>query len=337
MKKKALPLLLAMGALTSYGQFTEVTNGGMEAWRQITAGTNDLETPDHWCGTDSLVAAVAPLAGFAGITIDVKQQLFEDSVAHSGNAAAKLVTDDLGETLGVIPGGLVNAQLSFDLTKFLDADPEDQGNILDFVIFDGGTLVSEQVDTVRAWVNADPANTEAASVTVMAVITLQGSEGDSMVIVGSGFLAIPPTDGYEEIFVPVTYEDPNAVPERLLVFFASSDQDAATTTVGNTLLVDDVSYSVAGSSSIFRVTRDAKLVKVYPVPATDQVHFELKGGFDQGTLNVFDVQGRLIRSENVSAGTTPSIQVSNWAKGTYYFNLKNAQSGLLDRGSFVLN
>lgn len=336
MKKTVLPLLLAMGALTSYGQYTEFENGGMETWRPITAGADDLETPDQWCGTDSLIAAIAPTANaLPGVEIEVKQQVFEDSNAHGGEAAAKLVTEDLGSTLGIVPGALVNAQLDFDLMGF--AAVLDPAQLMDFMTFDGGTLVSAQVDTVSAWVNADAANTEAASVTVMAVITVQGSEGDSMVVVGQGFLAIEPTDGYEEIFVPVTYEDSNAVPERLLVFFASSDQDAATTTVGNTLLVDDVSYSVAGSSSIFRVTRDAKLVKVYPVPATDQVHFELKGGFDQATLNVFDVQGRLIRSENVNAGTTPSIQVSNWAKGTYYFNLKNAQSGLLDRGSFVLN
>lgn len=75
-----------------------------------------------------------------------------------------------------------------------------------------------------------------------------------------------------------------------------------------------VDHDVTG---IFNPT--ASEIQVYPNPATDYISFDLKDNASEATVELFDIQGRLVLSQAVSGQT--KIQVNHLNKGLYMYKL----------------
>src|SRR5690606_4832709 len=110
----------------------------------------------------------------------------------------------------------------------------------DLVKFTGGTPVNGKVDTVKAWVLLADTNKDDALIN----ITLYKNVSDSNVVVGGASYVIKPEyNEYTEVAIPVQYTSEEAA-EKLVVSFVSSNISGSDTAhEGNTLYVDDVTFS----------------------------------------------------------------------------------------------
>lgn len=74
-------------------------------------------------------------------------------------------------------------------------------------------------------------------------------------------------------------------------------------------------------------------VKVFPQPASGKVIFQLTNVWE--TLTVFDAKGNLIFVKNVTMQNAFEMQVNNWNKGIYFFNLLS-NKGQYYSGKFIV-
>lgn len=329
--------------ITSFAASTQAqtfANASFETWHTYTSGSGSLNAPDGWYGVDSLLYGMAPLASLAGFTISPAKQLFQSTVAHTGTYSAEVKSVFVGDTLGNIPGIFSNAQVNINFTGFIlgGADPS---TILQYIAYTGGTAVTAQVDTVKAWVQLDSATSkDTAIVTATTIKTVAGSSGDSTVVVGLGTYAIVPgSSSFVQIAIPLTYADATTIPEKLIVAFVSSNYQADTIHSGNDLKVDDVSYSYktnSGTSIVQPLLSENKLL-VYPNPTKNQIYFNLNASVKPADFNlsVYDINGRLISTEQLKQAIN-SKNVSNWSKGTYYYQLNNGKNGQSENGQFIV-
>lgn len=345
MKRKLLIAALLTGACGA-SQAQTFTNAGFETWHDYSVNTSlfppfnplALKAPTGgWSGVDSLIAGVTPLAAAGSITILPQQQLFQSNIAHSGNSSAEVRSAYIGEDMGNVPGILVNANINIDLAAAMAGNPED---ILDFVSYDGGTAVTAQVDTVKAWISLDSTTSmDEGYITASTVKTFQVSSGDSTVVIGMGTAVVTRGNAdFREIMVPLTYTD-NTVPDKLIVTFMSSNFSADTVHDGNSMKVDDVSFSYKPGSGvgIHQPLFSESKILVYPNPGRNQIYFNLDATVRPSDFNlsIFDINGRLISNEQLSNAINLK-DVSAWAKGSYFYTLNNAKNNTKEQGKFVV-
>jgi len=298
-------------------------NAGFETWTNFSVGGLNLERPNNWYGTDSLVAAIAPQAAMLGFVISPAQQIFKSSEFHAGTSSVEVRTVAIGSTIGNAPGVFSNAQIGIDLMAAIADDPE---NILDHLTYTGGTSVNAKVDTVFAWVKTGSANLDTAIIQISA---LSGTD----VELGAGEYRVQPGNNqFVEVAVPITYTS-TEIPSKLLVAFISSDISAEFVHEDNALYVDDVSYTTAGPVSVRQPLFSEDQLIVYPNPANDVVYFNLNAGVraQDCVLTVTDVTGKVIFTEQLKQQINAK-NVSAWAKGNYFFNLTNTATGKFENG-----
>ncbi len=342
MKKKLLFSALVVSALfTAHGIYAQsFPNAGLESWHTLTSGTLSLEAPNNWHGTDSLIAAIAPVAAVAGYPISPAKQLYKSSDRHSGEFAAEIQTKFAGNTVGNIPGVLSNANIAIDFMGLITGgNLSDPAAILQYLSYSEATPVNNIVDTVSAWVKLESANLDTAMITVMAVKKVPASGGgDSTAVVGAGeYLVVPGTNAYTRVAVPVLYMGSD-VPQELIVVFTSSNPLADTTHAGNKLLVDDVAFSYkSNGTSIQQPLLGEQIALVYPNPAKGTVYFNLnpQERAEEYQLTVTDISGRVVLHEQLKTAVNAK-NVKNWAKGAYFYNLGNTRNGRAAKGKFVV-
>lgn len=341
MKKTLLLSAMLVTVITATTKAQTFTNASFETWRNYSVdtvlfgpGSIPLTTPDGgWSGGDSLIAGVTAAAAFGNINIDPKQQLFKSSLAHTGEFSAEMRSAFIGEDIGNVPGILVNAKINVDLQAAMAGDPED---ILDYVSYDGGTAITAQVDTVKAWISLD--STVNMDEGVM-LVSATKQYGDSTAIIGSGMITVTKgTAAFREFVVPLMYAD-NTVPEKLLVVFMSSNFAADSVHAGNSMKVDDVSYSYKPGSGVGirqPLFSESKIL-VYPNPAKNQVYFNLDATVKPSdfSLAIFDINGRVISKEQLQQAVN-SKNVAHWAKGSYFYTLVNNKLNSKEQGKFIV-
>jgi hypothetical protein len=334
--KKILLFALATATVFSAGAQT-FNNAGFENWHSFTVIPLQLEAPNTWHGTDSLLAAIAPLASLGGIQIDPQKQLFKSSTAHSGSFSAEVRSANIGETGGNVPGVFSNAKIGVDIMGLLGSGAiNDPSQILQYLSYSEATPVSGQVGSVTAWVKLDDTNQDEAMISVFAVKTVQGSTGDSTAIVGIGtHNVVPGVNQFTEVTVPVVYAT-NEQPEKLIVAFLSSDYAADSVHEGNAFFVDDVSFTYS-STSIRQPLLSEQQLLVYPNPSTGQVYFNLNATArpEEYSLTIADVTGRIVYTEQLHQQVN-NKDMSDWGKGHYFYTLTHTKSGLSEKGKFVL-
>ncbi|PSK93043.1 T9SS type A sorting domain-containing protein [Taibaiella chishuiensis] len=342
MKRKLL-----LGALLASSLFAATdshaqsfTNAGLETWHNFTSATLALEAPNNWYGTDSLIAAIAPVAGSFGYSITAAKQLYKSTDSHSGQFAAEVQSKFVGNTVGNIPGVFSNAKIAIDFIGLVTGgNLSDPAAILQYLSYSQATPITNMVDTVSAWVKLESANLDTAMITVMAVKKVQASGGgDSTAVLGAGeYRILPGTNAYTRVAVPVLYQGSN-VPEELIVVFTSSDPMADTVHSGNKLLVDDVAFSYkSNGTSIQQPLLAEQVALVYPNPARGTVYFNLnpRERAEEYMLTITDVSGRVVLHEQLKEAVNAK-NVKSWAKGAYFYNLGNTRNGRFAKGKFVV-
>lgn len=341
MKKILLSATVLLAVFTAARAQT-IDNGGFENW-QGPSGSLQLENPDSWYGSDKTLDDLGVLLTIVGVTPE--KQLFKSTDAHSGTFAAELKTAFLGDTVGNVPGLLLNARINFDLLAVIQ-DP-DFSNFLDHVTYTGGTpLLGKKVDNVKAWVKLSGDQQDQASVIISAFKKgLTANNTDTMILIGNGTKLITPNaaNAYEEITVPMVYTSPsNTATDTLIVVFSSSAVITSTTptTDGNTVKVDDVTMTTSDGTSPTSIQEPVfreDIVVVYPNPAGNVVYFNLNAAEKASdyTLTVTDMTGRVVLQEQLTQQINQR-SLNGWARGTYFYSLVNTKNDKSEQGKFAV-
>jgi hypothetical protein len=66
-------------------------------------------------------------------------------------------------------------------------------------------------------------------------------------------------------------------------------------------------------------------VRIYPNPSADVVNFEFGDGLGTAQLRLFDLQGRLLRTEDVDLGQAFQLSLVGLPDGLYQYTLLQEQ------------
>lgn len=331
--KKFITFILAASFMTSGAAFAQnVNNGGMENWTPYSVQTGlstniDLNIPNGWHGSDSVIAGYAIYASLMNITLTPSQQIFKTSDAHSGQFAAQLFSKSVGDSVGVQPAALSNAAFNIDLNSVIS----NSSNLISNMGFKGGEPISGNVATVSAWVKVG--DSSAVDSFSIQVLTQKAINNDSNIVIGQGTIKIEPSlTTYTKVTIPVQSILPGQTPDHLVVIFSSGSPNG---TDNNSMKVDDVTYTMSTGIKIPLMTEDAALV--YPIPTTDKVYFNLKSTEQAKDFNlqITDLEGRIIYNKALKAQINP-MDMSSWARGVYFYQLINKTTNQAQRGKLIL-
>ncbi len=343
MKKQLLTAALAVSAFaTAQAQTPSFTNNGFETWEEYSpegAPMVSLDRPTGWYGSDEITGQYSTLLLLMfGITAEA--QLFESADAHEGTKAARIVSVELNDSLGNIPGVLTNAKISLD---FADLEGELDGeSLLSALKYSGGTpMYGKKVDTVSAWIKTPASNMDASTIIITAMKKSTTAGGaDTFISIGSGAAVLAPDGGtgYRKVAVEMTYGTATVATDTLVVAFLSSAfTSEMPVTPGNTLMVDDVMVQYSdGVTSITQPLMSENSVAVYPNPANTNIWFNLdaKAKAANYTLSIFDAAGRNVYQKQLTEQVN-NIDIAAWATGTYFYQLTNKNTAATSTGTFV--
>ncbi|MDD4685441.1 MAG: T9SS type A sorting domain-containing protein, partial [Bacteroidales bacterium] len=69
-------------------------------------------------------------------------------------------------------------------------------------------------------------------------------------------------------------------------------------------------------------TGERETIKVYPNPAKDYIYVDIDAtNFDKGEIELFDMQGKLVKRAKLNAKQGNRVDVSNLNAGAYTYNV----------------
>lgn len=324
MKKLILSLLACSMLVSANAQ--NILGPGMESWHSMSVGfpAQQVEAPDHWFGADSMIFSVAIIAGVSNPVA----QLSQDADAHGGALAAKLVTRDQGGQLNEVPGVLANAKIGLDLNNL------DPNNPLASLTYDGGTVINQRYDHIGAWIKYNPGGGDKAQIIARTVLTGQGAGGADSVVAEGDTIIYNALPNYTYVEFPLMYDNPNVVPDKLLIIFLSSTNETSTSPVdGSTLLVDDVE-ALQKNTNVRTTLLNNETFNVYPNPAKNTLSISTSVT-EAIVWQAYNVAGQKVATKTFSKEA--KVDISNLSSGMYYYNVTDLDGKQIFGGNFSVS
>lgn len=289
-------LLLSVTFFASFATFTQaqVVNGEFEAWTQGGTSPNTYNDPDGWSTLNSQTAVL-------GLFTCEK----ETSNVHGGSSAAKLTTRFIGFPINqlapcIITNGTINVSSQ---------------------MAEGGQAFTERPTAFTGWYIASPENGDQYS---FGALLINENTGDT---VGSAdFVSTTTVSSYTMFTADVTYTSQDN-PTILQIILLSSDPFNAAE--NSTVTFDDLDYTI--TSNVDEL--DVELIKTYPNPVVDYVHFSL-GKHSQAKVVFYNVLGAQVK-EAVITNDKNFVDLSQLAGGTYIWKFMNEKKQVVKTGKLV--
>ncbi len=94
------------------------------------------------------------------------------------------------------------------------------------------------------------------------------------------------------------------------------------------------SFSQSAKTDLAFSNSVERVVKFYPNPAIDLIHFEFKKATDKGyTLSIFNFVGKKVLDVVVSSDKT-TVPLNDFFRGVYIFQLRDKTGRLVESGKF---
>lgn len=317
MKKLTLSLLaIALFALVGYSQ-TNLPNGDMEGWHEVTLGTvtyTQIDGP-YFCTLNEL-AAVPPPMGPGPITVD------KVSDAHTGNWAAKLHS----EIMTMIPNDIfIPGMLGFT-----------QLDMLNSTIRLGKPCPDCKPTKFTGWYKSGLVNGDScAAILLVSKWNSTLHKKDTIGYCRTDFKA--PMADWTQFELPVTYVSTES-PDSMLILMVSSGGFSVNNLMGgigqpgNTMWVDDL--NIEYPLGITQVLMPEVFVKTYPNPAKDRMTVELSQNIADGTIEIYSMEGRLVGTSIID-NTVNVINVNNLMPGQYHYKLVSGKT-IQNTGFFMI-
>jgi len=305
--------------------FTQVIpNGNLESWDSIHSQFSSIYWRDpsfagiNWFGTlNSLAGLPAPM-GPGPITVA------RTTDKYSGTYAAMLTSHPmaLGTITIFVPGMLGTADL-------------DNANVRAII---GKPCQSLGCNPLRfkGYYKYQPVGSDSCAIIAYVSKWNSGTHQRDVIAYGK-MVQYSAVSTYTPFDVALTYYSAD-VPDSLsflmvasaginfVNFMGSQGND------GSTMFVDEVSLEYP--SGIEQSLMPDVSIKVYPNPANDYVTFELGERVSNGMIEIFTVEGKLVRT-CIMNDIKSTVRINGLASGTYYFNLREGKH-LLNTGSFIV-
>lgn len=306
MKKQLLVIvsIMMVSAVTMFAQ--PLKNPGFELWIPQ-SGPPSYEDPQDW-QTMNILSNMF----FGGNPLTC----FKSTDKHTGNYAmniqtVKLVSNPLPSKLKDTTGGVFTGIFNLNGVKYGYAD-------------------STRVGEMKFWAKYTPVGND----TAWGTIILQKhnpatpTKPDTVAV---GYAKVYGTvSTYTEFTAPVTYLI-DTYPDTITVLFASSGLKKAQ--IGSSLLVDDVSYTIA--VGVGEKSKNNIAVNVFPNPANSIVNFSIINT-TATSVQVYDLKGSFVTSIPVEAGGNAKLNVQNLANGIYTYRLLRANNEIVTTGKFTV-
>ena len=106
---------------------------------------------------------------------------------------------------------------------------------------------------------------------------------------------------------------------------------------GNTSVTWFAAFTVSATLNTPKLETELISVNVYPNPMDQEATFEVKGPLNkQLTLNVYDMLGQVVRTEELMTNSTATIQRQNLASGMYIYRILDVRGQALKTGKIEL-
>jgi hypothetical protein len=111
------------------------------------------------------------------------------------------------------------------------------------------------------------------------------------------------------------------------------------TMVGPNFTVTNVVYRDSARSSvsqlgIHELGTSPKLIKTWPNPASSLVYFDVQG-IDAAGIDIYGMNGTILSSVNITT-ETPVVDMSGYAQGLYFFDVRSKEYQVIGRGKIAV-
>ena len=273
----------------------EIPNPDFETWEDM--GT--YEDPEFWNTPN-------PFTSLAGaITVSKSED------AYSGTYSARLETVDILGGLYQAPGLLTYADF------FVDFQTGEYS-------FGGGIPKSETVTHVHGKYKYSGVAGDSASIIAVSFRHPEGEDNDTTAI---GFSFLPDASEWTEFtvnMVQLSEETPDTF--NIMILSSGSFELVA----GSVLYVDDLSISIITDIA----ERENEFsISTYPNPVIDRVTFEANKTANDRMLDIYDLTGRRISSQNFNSEKI-IVDLSQFPAGMYTYRV-SSENNLLKSGQLV--
>ncbi len=322
-------VLLALALNSAYSQSAilkenvQIPNGDFENWYNVvvnpTLNYDDIGTgpTDNWMATLNSLAAVPPLAGGPGpVTV------FKSTDKYAGTYAAKAVSANfpLGPATIFIPGMIGTAQMDMVGVRALLGKPCNDCKPLNF----------------KGYYKFEPVNGDSCSAVIL--LSKWNTAAKKRDTLGYGkMVQRNAVSTYTPFDITINYTSTEISDTMTLLVVSSAGFNVinfmgSVGQPGTTMYVDNLTLEYA--NGIQQVLMPEVAVTTYPNPASDVLHVDLSKQIKNGSLEVYNVSGRLVGSYSLSSANN-TIPVYNLVNGVYYFRLVSGKE-LVNTGSFVI-
>ncbi len=298
---------------------TTITNGGFEAWGNVSPGI--AAEPTNWYSNQS-GSTIARLGN---------QTCFKDStVFHSGTASVRVETIS-GPLSTVINGnvttGVVNAPTLTKADGYIGTVNYTAATDKRYMNFTG------RPDSIVGWYQYSSGGAgEQGKVRVILhtadyydpeTPTTNHPDPTANKIGDVTFLtSTSNVSTWTRFAVKVNYVSASA-PTHIMIN-ATSSANQATTVTGSKLWLDDLQAVYSNHTGITSNTLAANDVRVYSWGKTVHVNF-VNGNDDQSLFTVYDLSGRQVMSQMLTNNRDYSFELNDLSSGVYVYQLGNSE------------
>jgi hypothetical protein len=324
--RKLILLTIAVFTLNSAFTQSNIPNGDLEDWYQITvSGSVSYFQPgvpnwNNFLSSLNDLVAVPPPIGPGPETVQ------RTTDKYSGTYAAKLISASfpISDSVTVfIPGMLGTAQM-------------DYANI--------GAKVGKGCPGCRplqltGYYKAAPVNGDSCSIVIL--VSQWNTATHKKDTIGFGrMVEHNQVTTYTRFELPVVYnpELASVVPDSLTILCVASAGYSVINFMGgvgqdgSTMFIDELMLEYP--AGIQQSLMPDVMVNCFPNPAKDVMNVQLSELVKNGTLEVYDLNGKRMGSYPMP-GIKGTITVGSFADGTYFFKLKQ-ENHVLNTGSFMV-
>lgn len=298
MKKQLLLSACAIAAITLGAQ--SIPNSGFETWINNTETFQTYSVPQNWITIDVIQTA------FSGDSSFVLHSVVPSSTPHSGTSAVRMQTGI--STNGDTMGGII-----YSVNSFADLTPLLYGTGVP------GFTINARPANLNGYYRM---NVSAGDTGLCAMILCHWNTStqtrDTLYYTES--LAFPGNQStWTSFSFPISYSS-SATPDTCLIAFGLISQSSATN-INSFLEVDDLAFSGIVPIGI----NEQSFVSggnFYPNPMTDHAEIRIEGApLDNANLEIYDLSGKLVRTDAGINGNVIAFERLALASGTYMYRV----------------
>jgi len=316
MKKLITMTLIVLVGMIGYSQST-LPNGDFEDWYFSSH-------PSHPQG-----GWYEPDGGFF-FTLNILDTIptppgltcYRTDTVNSGDWAARVITREISVLQILIPGVVGTIKINWATSGAILGSPY---------------IWSTKPERFQGYYKSYPLNNDSSAAVILLSKWNTGSHKRDTIaynrIVFKGIV-----DTYTKFDSAITYYDQTTLPDSITVLllscagFNAVNMMGSVGQVGSQALFDDV--TLTNISGIDYQLMPEVGVRLYPNPAGDIMTIELSKKVNDGTLEIFTIDGKHI-TDFAFKQIRSSLQLNSLSDGTYYFKLKDGNR-IVNTGSFII-